>query len=190
MNKTVKWILIICLSMFVLCGCGLVASFTLLRATGTAIANNIETDVETVTAVKGDIAEYDLPDGFGAPYAVQLGGFSMISHTGLDNHSHIYFFRTPGNVHFDQDSIERTFLQKGDGKRIDRYIKIDEQPGTIGNQETTFVISEGLNGEGNGYRQISAPFTTSDGGNAVVVISMPVASWDQAVVDAFLGSIR
>jgi hypothetical protein len=190
MNQTVKWILIICLSLFVLCACGLVGSFTLLRAGGSVLANSIETDAETVTEIKGSIAEYDLPVGFGKPYAVQLGGFSMISHTGLDNHSHIYFFRTPGNVHFDQGEIERKFSPPGGMKFTERYVKMDEQPGMIGDQETTFVVSEGLNGEGNGYRQISAPFTSSDGGNAVVVISMPVASWDQDVVDAFLGSIR
>jgi hypothetical protein len=190
MNKTVKWILIICLSMFVLCGCGAVATFTLLRATGRVMANTIQTDGDLVPAMSSEIAEYDVPDGFGPPFAVQVVGFSMISHTGLDNHSHIYFFRVPPNVHFDHDKVESKLRTSGWVQYPVRYRLVDEQPGMIRGEETTMVTSEGVNGSGLRYRQMSAAFSTGDGANAYVIISMPADSWDQALVDAFLGSIK
>jgi hypothetical protein len=190
MNTTVKWILIVCLSLFVLCGCGWVGIFTLLRASGTVIASSIETDVQTVAAVGGDIATYDLPDGFGSAFSVQLGGFSMISHTGFDQHSHIYFFRIPPNVHIDEAGIESKLRSSGWVQYPVRYTLVDQQVGMICGQETTLVTSEGVNGEGQGYRQMSAAFTTRDGAGAYVIISMPLETWDQDVVDGFFASIR
>jgi hypothetical protein len=117
-------------------------------------------------------------------------GFSMISHTGLDNHSHIYFFRVPPNVHFDHDKVESKLRTSGWVQYPVRYRLVDEQPGMIRGEKTTMVTSEGVNGSGLRYRQMSAAFSTGDGANAYVIISMPADSWDQALVDVFLGSIR
>jgi hypothetical protein len=155
------------------------------------MANTVQTDGDLVTAMSSEIAEYDVPDGFGPPFAVQVVGFSMISHTGLDNHSHIYFFRVPPNVHFDHDKIESKLRSSGWVQYPVRYRLVDEQPGMIRGEETTTGHQRRCQRQRiELYRQMSAPFTTGDGANAYVIISMPADSWDQALVDAFLGSIR
>jgi len=187
MNTTVKWILIACLSLFVLCGCGWVGVFSLLRASGTVIASSVEQDAASVA---GEIAGYDLPAGFGAPFSIQVGGFSMISHTGFDQHSHIYFFRIPPNVHIDETEIESKLSGSGWVQYPVRYTLVDEQVGMVRGQETTLITGEGINGEGQRFRQMSAAFTTDDGADAYVIISMPVEAWDQDAVDGFFRSIR
>ena len=66
---------------------------------------------------------------------------------------------------------------------------IETGPVTVRGQDATLVISEGVTSEGESYRQEAAAFQ-GQGGPALVVISGPVESWDQALVDAFLASIR
>jgi hypothetical protein len=66
---------------------------------------------------------------------------------------------------------------------------VDQVPATIRGQETTLVVSEGMNHDSQPFRQITAIFP-GDGGQAMVVFERPADQWDQAEVDTFIASIR
>jgi hypothetical protein len=68
-------------------------------------------------------------------------------------------------------------------------VVVDEIPATIMGQPVTLVVSEGRNHDGQLYRQVDGMFE-GKGGQALVVISGPVQTWDQTVVDEFIASIR
>jgi hypothetical protein len=51
------------------------------------------------------------------------------------------------------------------------------------------VVSEGTNGDGLAYRQVTVPFTGNDG-PALVNLTGSIDGWDWAMVEAFLASIR
>lgn len=133
------------------------------------------------------IAEYELPPGFDSGYAIQMAGFSLTSYTGNDDHSHIYFFQLPAHVQVDVDEIERQFQQATETPADVQVV--DRQPATVAGKPIELVTSEGTNGEGLPYRQVSAIFE-GRGGQAMVVYSGPIATWDQAAVDAFFTSIH
>jgi hypothetical protein len=66
---------------------------------------------------------------------------------------------------------------------------IETRPVTVREQEVTLVISEGITSEGETYRQVTAAFQ-GKGGPALLMLSEPVTSWNQQVVDALIASIH
>jgi hypothetical protein len=191
MSSTAKIILGIIGGITVLCLCLAVAGFALFRWGGYTVTRALNTDPATAANVSSSIAEYTLPAGFGDPFANQAAGFSMVSYTGADNHSHIYLFQLPSYIQVDQAEIERQFRNAGpSGYDNPKTMKVvDSKQGTINGQEVTLVTSEGLNHDGQPYREVAAMFQ-GKGGQALVVVSGLVSTWDQAVVDSFLASIN
>ena len=60
---------------------------------------------------------------------------------------------------------------------------------TVRDQETTLVISEGINSEGQTYRQAMVTFQ-GNGGPALLVFSESTEKWDQTELDNLLASIQ
>ena len=114
---------------------------------------------------------------------MQLAGASLVGYTGSDNHSHIYFFQAPANVKVDQAEMERQLsqaIENGD----DPTDVVDMVPSRLCGQDTTLLVSEGVNSDGDAFRQVSGMFQ-GKGGQALVVFERPVSNWDQAEVDTF-----
>lgn len=66
---------------------------------------------------------------------------------------------------------------------------VERQPCQVRGQETTLVVSEGVSHDGQRYRSASALFEGNDG-LALVNISGPANTWDQAMVDTFIESLH
>ena len=138
------------------------------------------------------IADYNVPAGFGDPYSVHLLAFSLVGYTGDDKYSHIYLCQFPKYLSLNQAEIERQFGEATYSKWSDRPARmavVDQRTVTIRGQEVTLVVSEGTNSEGSAYREVNALFQ-GKGGQAIVNLSAPIQSWDDAVVDQFLASIQ
>jgi hypothetical protein len=192
MNSTSKWIIAIVAILGAVCLCAAVGGLIFFRSTGWAIQRTFQSDPQKVADVSATIAEYTLPDGFEAGFVTDMAGFSMVSHTGTDGHSHIYFFQLPAGVHVDPAEMERQFRQSARNQNPDWSAAsqvVDEVAGTINGQEVTLIVSEGTNSDGAAYRAVSTLFQ-GRGGQAMVVFERPVDSWDQAEVDEFLASIH
>jgi hypothetical protein len=189
MNNTRRIVLILVSGLVMVCLCLVAAGFVAVRSAGWVLARTLERDAATVAEVGNDIATYELPAGFGDAFAADLAGFSLVGYTGADRHSHIYLFQAPATVNLDQVDMEQQ-LRRGAG--ADNWVEVtevDRYPCEIRGQQTTLVVSEGANHEQEPYRTASALFA-GKGGTALVNISMPSASWDQAVVDEFIESLR
>ncbi len=174
-----------------LCVAAAIVGFIALRSTAQALGAAMETDAEKVAEISGSIADYDVPARFGNGYASRMAGFTLVGYTGNDGHSHVYFVQLPAGVTVDQSEIERQLDQAAGRPRNNRQSAqvVDQIPATINGQETTLVVTDGINSDGEPFREGSAMFQ-GRGGQTLVVYEAPVSTWNQAEVDAFLASIR
>jgi hypothetical protein len=190
MNNTTKILIGVAAVLVVICLCGAVGALLFLRTASRAVDQTINTDPAKLSEVSATIADYTLPEGFQDGTALRLAGFSMVSYTGDDDQSHIYFFQLPAGVEVDQAEMERQF-QSAAGRNYGSGNSkvVDQIPATIRGQDTTLVVTEGSNSDGQTYRQVLGMFP-GKGGQAMVAFERPTSSWDQAEVDAFIASIR
>ncbi len=189
MNRTGRVILALVAGMLGLCLCLVAAGYITLRATGRVLGQALEGDPVAVAEAGSRIAEYDVPAGFDEGYSADLAGFSLVGYTGADERSHIYLFQAPADVIMAPADIElqfRTNVQQHAGPWL---MEVERCTCEIRGQQTTLVVSEGATHDDERYRTASALFD-GKGGQALVNISMPSATWDQEMVDAFLASLR
>jgi len=166
------------------------AGFLLYRSTGWILGQAISTDPNRVATIASEIADFDLPAGFGDGYAAKVAAYSMVGYTGADNHSHIYLFQLPAKIRLDQAEMRRQANQAA--RRTDRYSEmkvVGQQVSLICEKEVNLTIAEGTNHDGQPFREISGAFQ-GKAGQAFLVYSAPVESWDPETVDAFLASLR
>lgn len=191
MSTTMKVILGILIGGMLVCALAGAGAYLALHATGRMLDRAVQDDPANVGQIAASIANYALPDGFDSGVAMQAAGMAFVSHTGADGHSHAMFFQLPSGVHVDQAEIERQFKQTaGKGQVGDRQVQVVDQIETIiCGQQTVVVISEGVNSDGQIFREATATFD-GRGGQALVVYEAPVSAWDQATVDAFFASIQ
>jgi hypothetical protein len=190
MNTTSKIVLGIVIGLVVLCAAAATAGLLLFRTAGKALIQTVNTDPVVAMDLSNGIADYDLPAGFGKPYATNLAGFTLIAYNGDDQHSHIYFFQMPSNIQISQAELESKLREAApNSSRPDQVKLVGHQTATIRGQQVELALSEGINHDGQAYREITGMFK-GNGGQALVLYSSPVTSWDQAKVDQFLSSIR
>jgi hypothetical protein len=176
----------------ILCLATAAGGFLLLRSGGQLIANHFETKPAKVADVASTIADYRVPAGFGAPYSAHLLGFSLVGYTGNDGHSHIYLAQLPKDFLLDQADFEKQLRQVTPGQGFDRpsdMTVVDQQRATIRGQSVTLLVSQGINSDGDPFREVTAMFE-GKGGQVLVVYETPINHWNQAEVDTFLASIQ
>ncbi len=178
MNKTTKTILILAggLLLVFLAGC---------RSGGTSVV----TDNNLVTQAASRIADFDLPAGYSAEFSASLMGYTAASFRPNDGHSHLYLIQSEKDADGEMLAQMLEELVPGASDPQTRMTVIETRPVTVRGQETTLVISEGINSEGEAYRQATVAFP-GKGGPALLVLSEPVESWNQESVDAFIASIH
>jgi hypothetical protein len=140
MNNTAKIILGLVAGAVVLCLCIGVSGLVLFRSTGWAVREAFNTDANDVKNVSASIAEYTLPEGFEGGTTMQVAGFDMVSYTGNDGYSHIYFFQLPAGVQLDPAEMERKLRETAGepgGNTAQGIEVVDQIPATIRGQETT-----------------------------------------------------
>jgi hypothetical protein len=148
---------------------------------------------EVAVRVGSDIADYEVPNGFGSPYAVHFGDVSLVGYKSQDEESHILLAQFPAGTHVDIDKMLRQISEgSGESDRVWYNTKttlIEQKPVTIRGQECILNISEGTSSEGTTYRSATATFD-GNSGPALVLIVGPMDEWDIEMVEAFLSSIE
>jgi hypothetical protein len=145
-------------------------------------------DVSTSAA---RIAEFSLPEGYQPEMAADLGGYSIVMYNSGDGHSHLYLVQAPESKDLSQAKLEEMLGQTQSGKkdRATRMTVVEKRAASIRGQESTLVISEGTNSDGDPYRQVTAAFQ-GKGGPALLVMSEPTSRWDDARVNQLIASIQ
>lgn len=166
----------------------IVSTFAIINPAATE-TRFIETDATAVAAAGEEIADYTLPPGFGDGYTATLAGFSLVSYTGGDGRTHIYLMQAPSTLELDREQLENRMRETAGTDEWTDLTVVERRSRQIRGEETTLVISEGVNQDGRRYRSAAA-FFTGEGGPALVNVSGPAATWDQDTVNAFLDSLR
>lgn len=160
---------------------------TLMTACGMNLA--IETNTEKIDSAAAEIASFDLPADYRSEFSANLNEYTLVSYTLGDGYSHLYLVQSQNAA--DTDKLLRAMqnIVPGQYDPDARMTVLETRPVTVRGQETTLVISEGINGDGNTYRQALIAFD-GNGGPALLVFSAPVSSWDLAIVETLVASIR
>ena len=197
MDKSTKTVVII---IGVILLVGAVAAMTIL-ATGLwafgRFVNWAEQSVsespEVAVRVGSEIADYQVPVGFGSPYSVHFGEVSLVGYKSQDEESNILLAQFPAGTHMDIDKMLRQISEgSGESDRVWYNTKttlIEQKPVTLRGQECILNISEGTSSEGTTYRSAAATFE-GNSGPALVLIVSPMDEWDIEMVEAFLSSIK
>jgi hypothetical protein len=154
-----------------------------------ASSNSINMDAELVSSIAAQIADFDLPNGYNADFSAHLMGYAIASFRADDSSGHLYLIQADNEADGEKLAEMLRQLVPGAYDPQTRMTIIETRPVTIHGQEETLAVSEGVTSEGKSYRQTTVTFQ-GRGGPALLVISMPAESWDQASVDAFLASIQ
>ena len=143
MNRTTKIILGIIAGLVVVCSACAVAGILLFSISSRTVGRSIQSSSANVAQASADIAEYDLPAGFGLEYGMEAGVFSMVAYTGEDGHSHIYFFQLPASLNLDAAQMWDRMQQTQQNGNVPAELKmVETKTGVIRGQEVQLVVSE------------------------------------------------
>ncbi len=171
--KKISWILMIAvsLSVLVLTGC-----------------QNKPADAAQKAA---NIADFALPDGYQPEMALEMAGYTIVSYNPGDGHSHLYLIQAPTSEDVTPEKLEEMLSQARTGQKDNttRLTVVEKRAGTIRGQAATLVISEGTNGDGDAYRQMTTAFK-GKGGPALLVLEEPLTRWDDTRMTQLIASIQ
>lgn len=166
--------------------------FALALLTGLAACgpgSSFSTESEQVASAAAEIAGFDLPAGYNADFTARLMGYTFAAFDPGDGHSHLYLIQSGDGA--DGEKLESMLdeVVPGSSNSHTRMTIVETRPVVVRDEESTLVISEGVNSAGETYRQASVAFQ-GDGGPALLVFSEPTTRWDPATLDALLASIQ
>ncbi len=200
MTRNTKIVLGVVAGLLVLCLCmGAAAAVTaLISMNNRVIATAPEAAVRVDQVLSDPIfqeqapLQYDMPSGWRQDFTFHIFGFQMIGLGGGDGHSHIYLLQLPPNRNADTaikeafDGVNTSHTTYRNGMILR---EVGQTTATIRGQQVTMKISEGTNRDHEAYRQWAGAASDANG-QTVVVVEQPVQTWDQAMVDGFLASIK
>ena len=158
-----------------------------LSACGSTV--KMSSDSNEVANVASEIADFEPPAGYSSDFTANLLGYTVAAYNPGDGHSHLYLVQSEKESDAEKLAQMLEKLVPGSSDRNTRLTVIENRAATIRGQETTLVISDGVNSEGESYRQVTAAFP-GNGGPALLVLAEPTDRWDQSAVDAFIASIQ
>ena len=159
------------------------------------VANPVEQSVSPETAVRvgAEIADYEVPEGFGSPVSVHMGDMTMIRYAPQNEMSYILLAQfhegTSVNVEKMLELMEEGTSDPNNVWYSTDTKIIEQKPVTICGQETMLNISDGTSLQELSYRYATARFE-GRGGPALVMVASPVGEWDMGTVDDFISSIQ
>ena len=169
--------------MSVLC-CTLTFAFALGIWRG--IPGHLTREADQVNSIAHNITDFNLLNEYNADYAVNFVGFSLAAYHGTDSHSHLALMQAPTWVY----SGTLSSLGSAQNRDLTRELTVvSNEQRVIRDQDVTVTISEGTNGDGLPYRQLTLAFV-GKGGTALLVMNETLAQWNGNEVDTFLASFR
>jgi hypothetical protein len=197
MDKTTKIILIIVGSVLVLCACAGVTVFATGLWSFSRFVNFAEQSVsespQVAVRLGSEIADFEVPEGFGAPYSIQFADVTLIGYKSPGERSHLLLAQFPEGTSINVEEMLRIIGERSDNPNSIWYNTqteiVEQNPVTIRGQEVTLIISEGTSSDGVEFRMATARFE-GRGGSALAMIAGPLSEWDDGMVDDFFTSIQ
>lgn len=189
MTRSHRTILILVVGTFIILMSTLVTGAIVLRLANWGLNRLVQNESITVTEVGRSIADYEIPTSYDEEYAIEVADFSLVAYRNTGQAGHIYLIQFPGTIDIDPDALAQQLHQVADDNSWTELVAVHHIPCSIRGQAATLVISEGFSHNGFRYRSASAVFTGKSG-QALVNISGPADTWDQAMVDTFVQSLH
>ena len=149
----------------------------------------LNSEAEKISKAASDIADFNLPAGYTSEFTAQLGEYTAVAYNPGDGHSHLYLIQSEKETDREKLAQILTDLAPGTSDPNTRLSVVENRAATVRGQAATIVISDGVNHDGDTYRQITVAFQ-GKGGPALLVFSEPAERWDQSTVDALIASIQ
>ena len=197
MDKSTKTILIVIGSILLVCLCATVGIF----ATGlwsfgqfvNFVDQSVSESPQEAVRLGSEIADFEVPEGFGSPYSVHFGNVTMIAYKSSNEKSHILLAQFPDGTSIDKDEMLKQIREGSSDPNNIWYntetVLVEQKPVTICGQETTLNISAGTTTDDVEFRMATATFE-GRGGPALVMVMGPLDGWDIEMVEAFIASIE
>jgi hypothetical protein len=184
-------LVLVAIVLFLCCVAGLGMTLLGTRLVGRAFITN----PDRVRAVGREIADYDVPAGYDEMFAMNVLGMQMVAIGPRDAAADtmaIMLAQFPAGVGFSQQEVERQMKQA-----LARQIGLGGANMTVMGQEqvvirgepVTLTVREGATENGEPMRQITGLFQ-GKGGPAMLMVMGEANTWDQAMLDRFIASIR
>jgi hypothetical protein len=150
---------------------------------------SINNDSAQVASIASGIADFALPDGYAPEFTARLLDYTMAAYNPGDGHSHLYLIQSVNDADREKLAQMLAELTPGSSDPKSRLTVTENRPVTVRGQEVRLVISDGVNSDGDAYRQATVAFQ-GKGGPALLVFSEPAERWDPATVDTLLASMQ
>ena len=197
MDKSTKTILIVIGSVLVLCACITTAIFATGLWTFSNFVSwadqNVSESPQVAVRFGSEIADFEVPEGFGSPYGVHFGDVILVGYKSLSEKSHILLAQFPEGTSINVDEMLR-IIEEGSGDPNSIWYNtettlVEQKPVTIRGQEATLSVSEGISSDGVTFRMATATFKGM-GGPSLVMVACPIDEWNMGTVEAFIESIQ
>ncbi len=167
--------------------CGLMM---LVAASCQADAPRLTTSTERIAQLAAEIADFDAPAGYAPEYGGAWQGATLVAYHVGSGPRHLMFLQVEEGSDLAEMSTEAALAEvTSDESYYSGLEEVEVREVVIRGETTSMVVSEGVNGEGLPYRQVTVPFT-GNGGPALVSLTGPIDGWDWDMVDDFLASIH
>jgi hypothetical protein len=197
MDKSTKTILIVIGSVLLVCLCATAGIFgTGLWSFGqfvNFVDESVSESPQEAVRLGSEIADFEVPEGFGSPYSVHFGNVILIDYKSQNERSHLLLAQFPDGTSINEEEMLKQLREgSGDPNSIwynTETILVEQKPVTICGQETTLNISEGTTTDDVEFRMATATFE-GKGGPSLVMVAGPLDEWDVEMVEAFIASIE
>ena len=158
-----------------------------------AVSRTITSQPEQAATIGHEIADYTLPSGYTETLGMSMFNLKSVI-VASDNPETlvIMLMQFPANAEMSQEDMQRemsrSLAQQGQFNTSDLEV-VDTWKVTIKGQQVDLSVRESNPEQGQAMRQVVGMFPGKSGPAMLMVMGDP-ATWDQAVLDAFLVSIR
>ena len=184
-------LVLVAIVLFCCCVAGLGVTLLGTRLAGRAFITN----PDRVQAVGSQIADYDVPPGYGEMFAMNMMGIKLVAmgpSSVPPDFVMIMLMQFPPGMDVGQGEMERQVeqaLARQTGLGSAEMTSVRREEAMIKGEPVTLTVREGVTDRGGHVRQVTGLFE-GKGGPAILMISGDVTAWDQAMVDEFITSIR
>ena len=196
MNRSIKIALAVLGSIVVLCICSVAG----LRMLGTEVFDRMVVDDPAESAaVAQTVLDYQLPSGYQEQMTLDFfaGKMVMIGSdtpgTGGGLRPIIMIMQMPVDETLDPDQLrqqmQQGFQQSGQGQAL-QFNLVKTEQATLRSQSVNVYTFEGVDGNGQYFRQLMTDPFAGKSGSVIVAVYGPIPSWDKRSVDAFFDSVR
>ncbi|MEW5871432.1 MAG: hypothetical protein AB1894_19320 [Chloroflexota bacterium] len=141
------------------------------------------------------LIDYDLPSGYQETRSLQFQEASIVIIDRIEQPSELFFeiqnetlkISDPENQQY-RESIEEAWARDVGNRHYDTR-RVGEQTATIRGQTVSLSVREGEDEDQRPVRQWIGVFAGKQG-DVILIVAGTLEAWDQALVEAFLASIR